>query len=314
MAIAAARKGGPSAATRLLEVYKTSEIPYWRAAAAGSLEPWVNEQPVRDLLISGLTDTNALVRMGCIRALRAVAQDEGVSTALRRSLTDPVRGVRFEAAWALRSGLDLASKAGIELQETLAHNSDQPVGQMQLAAFALARANPEQAASHYEKAIEWDPGSGGIRHDYAVVLAGLHRVQDAVHQLESACSLEPTNAAYQYSLALACAELGQTSNTIRYLHVAVRLQPGFARAWYNLGLALASAGRSEEALDALTRAGSADKSDPSAPYAEATILIRIGRTDEAQRAARRALEIDPNLESAKDLLRSIDLQRQKISP
>jgi tetratricopeptide (TPR) repeat protein len=314
MAIAAARNSGPDAATGLLELYKTSEIPYWRAAAAGSLEPWSSESRVRELLITGLSDTNALVRIGCVRALRAVAQDKDVSAAFRRSLSDPSRGVRFEAAWALRDELDLNSKAGIELQETLAHNSDQPIGQMQLAAFALARAKPEQAAAHYEKAIAWDPGSAGIRHDYAVVLARLHRVQDAVHQLEVACSLEPTNAMYQFSLALGCSDLGQTSNTIRYLREAVRLQPGFARAWYNLGLALAAAGSSEEALEALTRAGSADSSDPNAPYAQATILIRIGRTNEARRAARRALEIDPNLDSARELLQTIDLQRRGVRP
>jgi superkiller protein 3 len=184
---------------------------------------------------------------------------------------------------------------------------------MQSGAFALARGKPEQAAASYAKAVEWDPGSAGIRHDYAVVLAGLHRVGDAVDQLKVACTLEPTNAIYQYSLALGCEELGQTSNTIRFLETAVRLQPTFARAWYNLGLALASTGQSEAALDALTRAGSSDTADPAAPFAQATILMRIGRLGEAQRAARRALEIDPQFEPARELLRNIEVAPKKRS-
>jgi tetratricopeptide (TPR) repeat protein len=306
LVIAAARKGEPGAPPALEELYRTSDNPYWRSVAAGLLEPEAGEPTVRRLLLTGLKDTNAVVRSSCIRALQGIVQDPLVQSGLVAGLQDPVRGVRLEAAWALRAELDLRSKAGVELQQSLALNCDQPVGQAQLGAFALARGDANKAGTHYKTAAEWDPGSAAIRHDYAVILAGLHRPREAIEQLEAAARLEPTNAEYQYSLGLGWNELGQTSNTVRCLRAAVRLQPAFSRAWYNLGLALDSTGLTEGALDALAHAKATDQTDPEAPYATATILARSGRWKEARREAERALEIQPRLQSAQELLRSID--------
>ena len=305
--IASARKAEPAAASGLLGLLATSEIPYWRGVAARLLTPWAGEARVRNALLLGLSDTNALVRVECVHALEPLADQgvPGVVEALRRSREDSSRSVRVAAAWALRSSLDLHSRAGVELLHSLAINADQPAGQTQLGAFALARGDEAQAAQHYAKAVAWDPNSAGIRHDYAVVLSGLNRTQEAVEQLQGACRLEPRNAEFQYKLALAWNELGQTDKAIDGLQAAARLDPAHARAWYNLGLLLNSTGRTEEALEALTRAESTDGSDPRAPYARATILARLGRTDEARRAAQRALEIEPRIPAAQELLRSL---------
>src|ERR1035441_10469349 len=108
------------------------------------------------------------------------------------------RWCRVRAAWALRASLDLHSRAGAELLHSLAINADQPGGQTQLGGFDLARGDGTQAAQHYAKAVEWDPNSAGIRHDYAMVLSGLNRTREAVEQLQAACRLEPRNAEFQY--------------------------------------------------------------------------------------------------------------------
>ena len=314
--IAAARKGQAVARGGLLGLLATNEIPYWRAVAAGLLESWAGEPPVREGLLQGLSDTNALVRAECANALGPLlsAGVPDVVAALRRSLDDPVRDVRVAAAWALRASLDCSSRAGVELLYSLALNADQPAGQAQQGAFALARGDAAQAVRHYQKAVEWDPNSAGIRHDYAVVLSSLHRPQEAVEQLQAACRLEPRNAEFRYKLALGWNELGQTDKTIENLQAAVRLDPSHARAWYDLGLAFNSAGRTEEALQALTRSESADASDPRIPYARATILARLGRWEEARRAAQRALEIDPHYEPAREVLRSVPGDAQSPRP
>lgn len=306
LAIAAARKGNPAASVGLTELYRVSDNPYWRAVAAGLLEPQAGEPAVRSLLVAGLKDTNAWVRSGCMRALQGAAQDPVVHAAFVAGLGDVARAVRLEASWALRAELDLRSKAGLELQNSLANNADQPPGQAQLGAFCLARGDAEQARGHYKRAVAWDPGSAAIRHDYAVILSELHRPHEAIEQLQAAVRLEPANAEFQYSLGLGWNELGETSNTVRCLRAAVRLQPAFSRAWYNLGLALDSTGLTEEALDALAHAKVTNQNDPEAHYAAATILARLGRWKEARREAERALQIQPLLQSAQELLRTID--------
>jgi tetratricopeptide (TPR) repeat protein len=302
--LAAARKGDLASIVGLLDLVVTNEIPYWRAVAAGLLEPWAGQPPVRDALLHGLKDSNALVRVECVHALESAAVPDlpGVVEALRARLGDPVRSVRVAAAWALRSSLVLSSKAGTELQHFLATNADQPGGQVEEGAFAVARSDELQASRHYAKAVDWDPNSAAIRHDYAVVLSRLDRTQEALEQLQAACRLDPRNAEFQYKLALVWNELGQTEKTMASLQTAVRLDPSHARAWYNLGLALNSTGRTEEALQALIRAESADGTDPRSPYARATILARANRLPEARRAAHRALEIAPRFGPAQELL------------
>jgi tetratricopeptide (TPR) repeat protein len=306
-AIAAARKGESASVTVLLDLLATNEIPYWRAVSAGLLESWEFQAPVRDALLRGLRDSNALVRAECVHGLEQAAATGGteVTAALREKLEDPVRAVRVAAAWALRSTLELSSKPGAELVHFLAINADQPAGQMERGALALARGDGLEASRHYAKAIKWDPNSAAIRHDYAVVLSGLNQKQEALEQLQAACRLEPVNAEFQYKLALAWNELGKTEETIAALQTAVRLDPGHARAWYNLGLALNSTGRTEEAVQSLIRAESVDSSDPRSPYARATILARLNRWEEARRAAQRALEIDSQFEAARELLRQM---------
>jgi tetratricopeptide (TPR) repeat protein len=305
--IASARKGENSAREPLVQLLATEEIPYWRAVTAKMLERWAEEPTVTAALLRATRDTNSLVRANAARSLDNLAEAglPQVREALTRLLEDSTRNVRYHAGWALRTELDLDSLAGRELKQTLSIVADQPVGQMQLGALALARRQDAQALQHYQKAVEWDANSAPIRHDYAVMLAAAGRSREAVEQLQAACRLESDVAEYHFKLALAWNEMGASTNTIAALQTAVRLESDHARAWYNLGLALDQAGRVEEALTALTRAETAAPADASIPYARATVLARLGRLEQARAAARRALEIQPGYAPAGQLLRQM---------
>jgi predicted CXXCH cytochrome family protein len=291
LTVATARRGDPAARDGLRAMLSTNEPPYWKAVAAKLLGQWATDPNVNAALVEASKNTNALVRANAARSLR----DE---VALRQLLNDPVRSVRFHAAWALREDTP-------ELRTILDFMADQPQGQMQKGAFALAHGDPQQAVAHYQKAVEWDANSAPIRHDYAVVLSGLGSNVEAVAQLEAACRLDPHDAEYPYKLALAWNELGRMDKTIEQLQVAVRLDDHHDRAWYNLGLALNSVGRTEAALDALNRAAAVNPSDPRSPYATATILARQGRITEAREAALHALQIQPGFAPAQEFLRSL---------
>src|SRR5207248_6240580 len=66
--IAHARTAAPSAQRDLLKLLEKEENPYWKAVAAGLLEPWAAEPSVAAALLQHLRDTNALVRTACVRA------------------------------------------------------------------------------------------------------------------------------------------------------------------------------------------------------------------------------------------------------
>jgi tetratricopeptide (TPR) repeat protein len=283
--IAAARDGQIAARDPLLDLIQSDEIPYWRAVAAGLVHQWITEPRVRQVLLDCLEDPDPLVRAAAITSLEPLVQgrDTPVIDAIRTRLEDPLRSVRFRAAWALRAEVDSESRAGRELLHVLDFNADQPGGQAQKGAYALARNQPRIALEHYQRAVDWDPYSGGLRHELAVVLSMVGRYQDALEHMLEAARLEPDLAEYQYRLALAWNEVGRLDQTIAALERAVALDPNHPRAWYNLGLARNQAGLTELALDALIQAQRADPHDPRIPHARATILLQQGRREEAAR-------------------------------
>lgn len=305
--IALARNGDPAAREPLLTMLSSEELPYWRAVAAGLLEPWAGEPQVRSGLLQSLEHTNALVRSKTAHALAGLVEqpDGAVREALRRHLEDPARNVRISAALGLRATIDPTSSAGRELEFYLNHHADQPVGQLQLGNYWFARNQPEKALTHFQLAVQWDTNSAPLRHELAVALSTMGRAREAVEQLEAACRLEPREAEYRYKLGLAWNELGDSTRTIEALEQAVRLAPRHARALYNLGLAYNTHGETENAIEMLTRAESAAPDDASIPYATATIYARLGRTAEARAAAARALQIRSGFGEARELLQQL---------
>ena len=307
-AIAAARRGDPAARDGLLAVLESpAETPYWKAVAAGMLEPWVHEEAVLPALTRAAASTNALVRAHALRALAPLAES-GHPAALAQatqSVRDPVRLVRYHAAWALRGRLPEGDPALRELRQTLAHNADQPTGQVQLGLAALARGKPEEALRHYSRAVAWDARSPGVRHDFAVILSMIGRNEEARQQMQTAVQLEPGSAEYRFKLALSAAGTGDSAAALAGLEETVKLDPGHARAWHNLGLARAQAGQLPAAIDALGKAEELSPSDPDPCYARATIHLRAGDPAAARAAAQKALQRAPGHPASTELLRSI---------
>jgi tetratricopeptide (TPR) repeat protein len=303
-AVAAARRGEPAGRDGMLALLAGDEISYWKAVAAGLLERWVMEPPVQAALLDALEHPDPLVRAAAAESLEPFgSRDEGeITDALRRLLEDPMRSVRFRAAWALRGSLDLETSAARELRHVLDFNADQPGGQAQKGAFALARNNPLTALAHYQKAVQWDPYSAGLHNELAVVLSLLGRSGEALRSMQQAAELDPADAEFQYRLALAWHENGRLDRALEALERTVRLDPAHARAWYNLGLARNQAGDSPAALDALMNGEKADPRDPRIPYARATILLQLGRETEARQAVEEALRRQPNFAAALELL------------
>lgn len=306
-ALAAARRGDEAVVARLLTLLGTPETPYWKAAALALLERWVGRPDVAGALSRELSHPHPLVRVRAIQGLgpRVEGGDAEAARALRPRLDDPVRSVRYAAAWALRREIDPESRAGRELAHGLALNADQPAGQAQWASYELARGRTETAAKHLGTAVGWDPGSSALRHDYAVTLSLLGKAREALEQVKAAVRLEPGVAENHYRLGLAWAEAGDLKEAERSLAEATRLDPGNGRGWYNLALAQNGLGRPEDAIGSLLRAEAADPRDGGIPYARATVLARMGRIDEARAAVHRALALNPHSREAAELLEAL---------
>jgi Flp pilus assembly protein TadD len=305
--LARARQGDDAVEKPLVNMLQTDEFFYWRAAAANLLRPWLNDPPVTQALLGGLSDTNPLVRQMVVQSLGPLvdAGRDDVVTALQPMLQDPYRNVRVAAARLLVATLDTNSPAGKDYLRFLDHVADQPLGQLQIGDFELRRGDATNALVHFQKAAAWDAFSPGIRHELAIVLSQLGHAKQAVQQMQKAVELSPRDAGFHYDLALALNEAGQKNRVIPELEKAVQLDPQLARAWYNLGLARSGRGDDAGANAALVRAESADPDDPRIPYARATVLARMGNLAEARVAARRALELNPGFTAATQLLQQL---------
>jgi predicted CXXCH cytochrome family protein len=306
-ALASAKAGDEAAKAKLLAYLRGEEPPFWKAVSANLLERWAHEPVVSAALIEASQHTNALVRANAAHSLGPLAGQGNttVAEALRESLNDASRSVRYTAAWALRGSLDMDSLAGRELAYTLDYNQDQPIGQLQKGVFHLSRNDMDSALAHFHRAVEWDPRSADIRQELATVLSMAGRPQEALRHIEEACRLAPGNAEHWYRLGLAYNEAGRSQEVGGALERAVQVDPRHARAWYNLGLVRNQRGDVEGALSALARAESADATSPDHPYAAATILAQAGRTAEARTAAARALSIEPRHGPAQQLLQQL---------
>ncbi len=305
--IARAKNGDEAVREALVKMLQTDEQDYWRAVAANMLERWVGEPHIAAALVNKLGDTNALVRQNIIQTLATLGETitPEIRAALEERLPNASRNVRVVAAQVLAPTLKLSSLAASELLHMLNHNADQPAGQMQLGAFALARGDTTTALRYFQTAAKWDPYSPGIRHETAIVLSQLGRPREALTELQEAVRLAPRDAEFRFKLALAWNELGDSAKALVELEAAVKLDPRHARAGYNLGLARHATGNPSGAIQALLTAEAAAPQDPRIPYARATIHAQLGQLNEARQAARRAVELNPRFTEANALLQQL---------
>jgi tetratricopeptide (TPR) repeat protein len=248
-----------------------------------------------------------LVRTAAVQALESVGGPLGTAAQqiLARRTEDNERTVRIAAASAFRGAPDAQSRANRELMHTLDLAADQPTGQLQKGAWAQSHGDAAGALVHFEKAVSWDPNSGGIRHEYAILLSAMGRTQDALRQMEEAVRLEPKQAEFRFKLALAWNEAGDMGKAVKEFEETVRIDKRHARAWYNLGLARNSLGKTAEAIAALREAEAAEPRDARIPYARATIHARLRQVTDAREAAQRALVLQPDYQDARQLLQAL---------
>lgn len=310
MFLAEVKAGDFTNVPRLLEVLNNESNPTWRSVIIKFLVAVLDRGPrhlqeqVIEQLIRHLEDPSPLVQAAVIEAMEPYARQFAHLIAPR--LDHPNRLVRIKAAWALRHTLDLETPAGRELLARIRVHQDQPLGALQWAHFYADRDQPQRAVPWFEKAIAWDPNSAPFRHDFAVMLAGMGRHNDAARQLRQAIKAAPESGLYAYNLALIYAEQGHLAEARDTLEAAIAKEPHQSRYWYNLALAESQLGDQQAALTAIDKAETLSPDVADYPYARATILYQMQQWDEALQATQRTLILAPDHTAARQLLQDLN--------
>jgi tetratricopeptide (TPR) repeat protein len=207
------------------------------------------------------------------------------------------------------------------------------------------RGELEEARLDYEKALAFAPPdspvyAATVHSNLGVVLERLGRSSEAVQEYTTAVALDPSLVAGHINLGDALAALGRGPEAVEQFTAALRLEPSAAEAYVGLGNVLLLQDRAREATEpfskaiqlrpdlpdahnglgaALAETGRADAAipefvealrlQPRFPSAETNFgaaLIKMGKIDEARRHLQAALAEDPSLQTARELLASID--------
>jgi tetratricopeptide (TPR) repeat protein len=237
---------------------------------------------------ASLADADPLVRIAALQAVQGWPQD-WLAQLVPPLLTDPVRGVRIDAATVLagmrellsgqaRLALDAAAREYVAAQLAVA---SRPEAHANLGNFAIAGGQLDKALEHYEQALAMEPEYTVARLNMADALrrAGDEERGEAV--IREGLQRDSDSAALRHSLGLLLVRKGRAEEGVAELRAAADLDPGNSRYVYVLGVALNSTGEANAAIERLRDARTSFPGEFDIGWALATILRDEGRVDEA---------------------------------
>ncbi len=307
-----ADRGDPGAAYPLLQI---AADPNQSDIARASALSRLSRQPTREAMVvatSALKDSSAMIRRSALEVIERLPPPN--RKAALPLLSDPVRGVRMQAARTLAPLADDAigtgnlaafERAASEYIAAEAFNADRPEARTNLAGFLAMRNQFAQSEAQYRAALDLEPGYVPAWTN----LADLKRTQGQESQAEAtlreALQIVPDNAALHHSLGLSLVRQQRNKEAMPELERAVELAPEDTRFAYVLAVGQHSAGRKNEAIDTLERALLIAPADPDILSALASYHSDAGDRAAALRYAKIIVELYPNDPNAAELVRSL---------
>jgi len=151
-----------------------------------------------------------------------------------------------------------------------------------------------EAIEQYELALDYRPDDAIIRNNLGYALARVGRREEAIGQFRRALKQDPDNVQVLLNLGSALLRKGEIGESIRYLSKAVRLQPGLTRAHLNLGVAMQMTGAQAQAIAHFREAVRLSPQSGDAHLNLGVALFKQGDIDGASREFARAIEIRPS--------------------
>ncbi len=292
-ALHAGRGGLPGADLLLAQLVVDEEAPgIARATAVVALGDYLTQQ-LLEVVESGLTDADPLVRTAALHGLEALAPAGRLQRAFPL-LEDPVRHVRIEAgrilAGAPWQSFPAAHQATLisafdEYRAAQLMTAELPSSYLNIGLLETDLRRLAAAEAAYRTAIRLDPHFVQAYLNLADLFREQEREDDAELTLREALALAPENGFVHHALGLLFARRKQLEDATAALGEAWMREPGIARFGYVYGICLNDVGETELALSVLKDAYVRHPTDREILGALASMHADAGLNMEALRYA-----------------------------
>jgi len=308
---------GVKALPALIELAQdTSKPAIVRATAIELSKPMMNP----DLLLTArnwLKDADPTVRSVALDLLEPIDSLNRVLAAAPL-LTDPIRGVRMEAARILADvpdeqlpadKRDARASAMQEYRAYLALNADWPTENVNLGNLELRQGHADAAIIAYQRALVLDPKFSGAYVNLADTYRQLGRDSEGERYLRQGLSLLPDAADLHHTLGLALIRKADHTEALSELAEAAKLAPDNARYAYVYAIGLNSAGNTKQALAVLKDADAHHPFNMDILNALISMQLEIRDVEAALVYAKKAAEALPDNKQIKQLVEELSTAR-----
>jgi tetratricopeptide (TPR) repeat protein len=243
--ILASREGKNSEAHVVRLVNDTATPAIVKATALFYLKN-ITTQTALQVLLDGLSDSDAHVRYQAVRSLQNFAPNNWIND-VAPLLRDEVRAVRIAAADLMvtvpiqhfptqYSGALVIAKN--ELENYVLYQTDFSTGNVLAGDYYLKQYDYFNAEKFYMRALKKDSLLNNARLNLSAVYDAQGKTGNALRALKAAAAISPANDRTYYNLGLLYVEMRDTSAAIKAFERGMELKSDNPRLYYNYGLLL----------------------------------------------------------------------------
>lgn len=149
-------------------------------------------------------------------------------------------------------------------RDTLTKNPNCWMAENNLGNFLARQGQPEEAITHYQKALAIKPDYAEAHYNWADALMRQKNLPLTIEHLMEAVRLDPTYGRARNNLGIALIQAGRPTEAIAQFEAAIKVYPAFNQAYVNLALALSKVGRNGDAIGWLNQALALNPGDKDA--------------------------------------------------
>lgn len=195
--------------------------------------------------------------------------------------TELARNFSLQAAFGLAPAAERITRSHRALERALESDGAWAPAHALLGGLALMHDNDMAAAArHLQRATELEPANPDVIDYAARLLAGLDRLEDAIHLLRFAAARDPVSPTVFFSLGVIEIFAGRWDEAIASLRQALRLSPSSVGLHHWIGNGLLFKGEPQAALESMLR----EKSDVFRLLGLVTTCHALGRHEESDAA------------------------------